>query len=458
MRLILGLDDFLLHTRRQEAAVAWDLAAVVNAHMLLVGKSGNGKTHTLRRLIGQMAVADPAPRIHIMDVHGDIGVDGASSVQFSESTGYGLNPLRISAHPHFGGTRRRIQDFVATVGAARALGNKQEAVLRRLLNDLYAEHGFFPQDPASWSLEGGEARHPPKRHPTVEDARRLAADKLRQITLGADGKAARALDELNRKAAGLRRKLRLPGGSPGEGRHAFEEETAKLKEEAIAAYAAYVNAVESGAELDDHLQYGSKDVLKSVLDRLENLAATGLFKSVHPPFDRDAAVWRYDIAALREEEKRLFVEFRLQEIFAEALKRGPLPNGSECLRHVLVLDEAHLFFRDDPDNILDTVAKEGRKFGLALVCASQSPTHFSDDFVSNCGTKIVLGIDPMFWDGAVRKMRIDLKTLKFIKPHAVMAVQMSLRGDAKSHFTMVRVSESRPAAAASARPGAEDAR
>jgi len=66
MRLILGFDDFLLHTRRQEAAVAWDLAAVVNAHMLLVGKSGNGKTHTLRRLIGQMAAADPAPRIHIM--------------------------------------------------------------------------------------------------------------------------------------------------------------------------------------------------------------------------------------------------------------------------------------------------------------------------------------------------------------------------------------------------------
>ena len=131
---------------------------------------------------------------------------------------------------------------------------------------------------------------------------------------------------------------------------------------------------------------------------------------------------------MREEEKRLFVEFRLQEIFAEALKRGPLPNGSERLRHVLVLDEAHLFFRDDPDNILDTVAKEGRKFGLALVCASQSPTHFSDDFVSNCGTKIVLGIDPMFWDGAALKMRIDTRTMKFIKPHAVMAVQMSLQG------------------------------
>jgi DNA helicase HerA-like ATPase len=39
------------------------------------------------------------------------------------------------------------------------------------------------------------------------------------------------------------------------------------------------------------------------------------------------------------------------------------------------------------------MAKEGRKFGLDLICASQSPGHFSDDFVSNAGTKIILGID-----------------------------------------------------------------
>jgi DNA helicase HerA-like ATPase len=440
MRLILGFDDYLLHTRGVETPVAWSLGAVVNAHMLLVGKSGNGKTHTLKRIVRQMAEAEHAPRIHIMDVHGDIGVNGASPVQFSESSGYGLNPLRISPHPHFGGTRRRVQDFVATVGAARALGHKQEAVIRHLLNKLYAEHGFLQHDASTWRIDGDPAR----RHPTVDDLREFAGAKLRQLALGADGKAARALEEVNRKAAGLGRKLRLAADSEDVDSQAAAEDIAKLKTEAIGAYAAYVNAIETGVELEDHLQLGGKDVLKSVVDRLDNLAATGIFKSAHPPFRRDAPVWRYDIAALREEEKRLFVEFRLQEIFAEAARRGPMQGGEERLRHVLVLDEAHLFFRDDPDNILNTIAKEGRKFGLALVCASQSPTHFSDDFVSNCGTKIVLGIDPMFWDGAARKMRIDLRTLKFIKPHAVMAVQMSLRGDAKFQFTMVRVSENRP--------------
>lgn len=48
------------------------------------------------------------------------------------------------------------------------------------------------------------------------------------------------------------------------------------------------------------------------------------------------------------------------------------------------------------DNIINIISKEARKFGLGLICASQSPTHFSEDFISNVGTKIILGLDQMF--------------------------------------------------------------
>jgi hypothetical protein len=149
-------------------------------------------------------------------------------------------------------------------------------------------------------------------------------------------------------------------------------------------------------------------------------------------------VWRYDLAALREAEKRMFVEFRLQELYGVHFAQGPMADR-DGLRAVVVLDEAHLFHRDDADSIVGTIAREGRKFGIGLILASQSPGHFADDFLANVGTKIVLGLDQMFWDAAVRKMKIGAGMLKDIRPHRTMAVHMSRLGDTRSGFELVRI-------------------
>jgi len=98
-------------------------------------------------------------------------------------------------------------------------------------------------------------------------------------------------------------------------------------------------------------------------------------------------VWRYNIRALSMEERKLFVLFSLEEIFARAMQRGQ----QDEIVEVIVLDEAHIYADDDPDNIINTIAKESRKFGVALICASQSPTHFTDDFVSSVATRSSLG-------------------------------------------------------------------
>jgi DNA helicase HerA-like ATPase len=206
----------------------------------------------------------------------------------------------------------------------------------------------------------------------------------------------------------------------------------------------YIENLETGKELEDFVKYESKEVLKSVVERFENLKASGVFKNKLPPFDANNPVWHYDITALREDEKRMFVEFRLQELFSAGLEKGPIRRQEEgVLRDIMIIDEAHLFFRDDQNNILNTIAKEGRKFGLGLICASQSPTHFSEDFFSNVGTKVVLGVDEMYWDNLVRKMKIESKLLQYIKPFHVVGVQMSNKGETRSRFTMVRVPDSR---------------
>jgi len=95
MKIQLGHDDYLL-SKNQTSPVYCDFDALVNAHMLIMGKTGMGKTTFLRRAINQMVQNTHTPRIHIMDVHGDIELAGASSVRFSESTEYGLNPFVVS--------------------------------------------------------------------------------------------------------------------------------------------------------------------------------------------------------------------------------------------------------------------------------------------------------------------------------------------------------------------------
>lgn len=442
MRFPLGNNAYLKRTENRDVPVVWDSRTAINPHMLVVGGSGAGKTHTLRRLVRSMAeTSRGGARIHVFDVHGDIDLPGASTVKFSESTAYGQNPLAVDPDPDHGGVRRRIQSLAAALNrTSRQLGSRQEAVLRSLLADLYAANGFHADRPDSWRLDDGMARRYPKKHPTLQDAARFGAAKLKALYLGADSRAVAALEQVNARARTVYAKAKAMGqikqtlGQAAE-TQAPDAELEKAKDQAVEAYAAAVRAIGTGRELDDLVRYDSRDVLRSVVERLENLYATGIFRPEPPPFDPKAPVWRYDIRALAADEKKLFVCFRLEEMLRQAMRRGVQDKVVE----VAVLDEAHLFFTDEQDNPLNALAKEARKFGLALVCASQSPTHFSEDFLGNVATKVILGIDEMYWDGTARKLKIDIKTLQYIAPKRTLAVQVKTGEEARARFVGVEI-------------------
>ncbi|RIY41029.1 DUF5710 domain-containing protein [Neopusillimonas maritima] len=479
------------YQRKVTQPITWDSRTAVNGHCLIVGMSGAGKTFQLCKMIDQMRSSSSKPvRFHVFDVHGDIRIDSASSVLFSEQTRYGLNPLRVIPDPHYGGVRKSIQAFIATMNRVRALGTKQEAVLRSILNDIYARNGFKAKDPSTWYVNENEARlisdgsdgrmyldvpieekddakslgakwdagqkcwfvnisdyqgpiqrWPPKTtarsHPTLADALGMAKYILQKTFLGASVEAITHLQATNRAAAGMNRKLlkahRLREARIDEAD--LSEEVEKAKKKAIDAYSNYVNSIQSGTELMDVLKYDSTEVLKSVINRLENLNATGIFKSTAPPFDPRLPVWRYELSPLSLEERKLFVLFRLQELFNNAVQRGPQDHISD----VIILDEAHIYADDDPDNIINTIAKEARKFGVALICASQSPTHFTEDFIASVGTKVILGIDEMYWRASVTKMRVPESALQWIKLTKSMLVQVKRQNDTKNEWSMVLI-------------------
>jgi hypothetical protein len=134
-----------------------DTTETLNPHLQVSGLTGTGKTIMLQKLVNsfvESAVEQQKPiRVHVFDPHGDIELSHVSKVKFSEANSYGYNPLDVNPHPDYGGVRRAIQKFIAAVKKQKALGTKQEAAMRYLLEDLFVAHGFKADDPQSWVLD-----------------------------------------------------------------------------------------------------------------------------------------------------------------------------------------------------------------------------------------------------------------------------------------------------------------
>lgn len=317
MKLFFGYNQYELSQHKKEIPVIWDSDMVATRHMLIMGQSGSGKTYTLRNIINQLKNQnkDTNFRIHVFDFHGDIDLEGSSSVKFSATTDYGFNPLIINPDLDFGGVRNKIQSFIGLINSSgRSLGPKQESVLRNLLIDLYAANGFYVNKPETWKLNDGMKRKYPKKHPTLQDAIKFSTFKLQSLMLGSDNRAMSLLEQLNKSAVKLYSKLKYANKEQIEIEKA-KTELSEAKSRCIEEYTQYVNSIDKGTELSDLMKYDSKDVMKSVVERLENLYNCGIFKEQQPPFDTNSTVWRYDIKALRLEEKKMFVNMLLEQIF-----------------------------------------------------------------------------------------------------------------------------------------------
>ncbi|MBE8232768.1 MAG: ATP-binding protein [Endozoicomonadaceae bacterium] len=403
--------------------VVWRANELINGHMLVVGGSGTGKTYNIRKIVRSFIESTERPlRIQILDVHDDIDIDfDCSECLFSETSEFGLNPLEIESDMDTGGVRKGIQRFIYTINKAssRPIGDRQESVLRALLEDLYAANGFYIDKPQSWSCEGLQYNGKRKKHPTIDDLYNYTFFKYKQNFLGGSYKTSKCLSEVNKFTQKMQ-KICMQAKSAGHMSEFDEKELDKLKDGAITSYSDYVISIKTGRELDNYIKYDNKAVLKSVLDRIDNLRNCGIFKNTPPNFDKNKTIWRYRLRALGSAEKKMFGLFKLQEIYNDALKNG-LCN---YIKDVVVIDEANIFFDTDPDNILNILANEIRKFGVALICASQSFSHFSNDFIAACACKIVLGLDEMYWEKQAKQLQIKKEMLAWIKPQRSALVNL----------------------------------
>ena len=388
--------------------IVWNPLKVVNPHGMFVAGSGAGKTFNIQKFVEFMQ--NPI-RFHIIDVHGDIDFDPnlCSTVKFSETSDIGLNPLVVNDDLDFGGVRRAINSFIKMIeSTSRKLGEKQLPTLRNILIDVYTANGFLLDNPKTWSIQYDNRPNQQykKRYPTLDDVIRYTRFKLQQTFTGSNSKGASCLEKLNQNVYQLNRKFKKATNDP-------EIDLSKEKEKCIETYIEYVNNIETGKEHEDLMKYDSAEVLKRILEKLEELKASGIFKNNPPEFDKNKYIYRYDVKSLSDDELKMFVDVLMKKIFFDAKASGI----KESVTDIIINDEAHKVTSDDSEHRINIILKEARKFGLGWFGASQSFSHFSDDILESTATKLLLNIDEMYQESSAKKLRFDVANFKYMVLH-----------------------------------------
>ena len=444
MQHYFGIDQYQYNQKKQQLRVTLDTENLINGHTLLCGMSGVGKSYQLQKMIASAQAS--GVEVEVFDPHDELHVPGSVAVRYSEATRYGYNPLALNPDPHSGGVRKRINWLLALINStSRKLGPKQETALRYLLQDIYFLNGCYDDKPQSWQkkqitesqraefIEQNNYGALKQFYPTLGDLISYAERKVKALYLGADNKTITNLDKVNKMSAKLKATLtRLGKETDDEEALKLEQKLEDLKHDAVSAYSDYIYSIETGREFTDVVKYNSKDVIQSVFDRLRNPDASGIFRPNPPPFG-NAQVRVHQMKSLSDDEQRMFVQLRLEELFRARRDKQTVRD----VQQIVVIDEAHKYADEESDNMLNVISLEGRKYGMAVWCASQSPTHFSSDFLSNCGATILLGIHTSFWDGACRKMKIDESVLRFIRPQKVVAVKFQRKAETDARFQNV---------------------
>jgi DNA helicase HerA-like ATPase len=437
MKAILGVDS-------RNKAVSWEPDRLINPHVIITGMSGAGKTHFLRSFINQIVASSTHRfRTHLIDIHGDIEIPGAHTLDFTSQMPYGFNPLVIDPNPHAGGVNAAITRFLKLLSktANYKIGDRQEAVMRALLTEIYEKKGFFVDNTTSWRLDDGYSRNRPKTFPTVSDAYRFSKSKFEQMFFGGNSQTLACVREVARKQKSL---LRAAGQSNDKSKSVLDNnDFVKALESLQDAYTEYFANIHkgNGQEFIDVIRYPNKDMLAGVVDRLEKLHFMGVFSGDSPPFNPNTPVWRYKLNMLDRDASVLFAHTLSESIFRNAVRNGE----SKHIRDIIVLDEAKRFQDDSPDSIFNIIGNEGRKFGVALFSSSQSHSHFTSDAIQSSATSIILRQDESNFAKVKNLTNVDLDDLKTLAGRQTALIKMNVNSGTSSGYEKVIVNSQKVA-------------
>lgn len=143
--------------------------------------------------------------------------------------------------------------------------------------------------------------------------------------------------------------------------------------------------------------------------KLATLFTYGIFSRPQFPIER---LTRIDLSKLPEEVAALAAETIARQLLNQHRLDGE--TGSKLPKTYLVIDECKVMPKGSK-SACSRIAADGRKFGLALMVASQSERHMDADVIGNCSTHVVLPVAPMETNKVSKKFRVNPRALAMLK-------------------------------------------
>lgn len=138
-------------------------------------------------------------------------------------------------------------------------------------------------------------------------------------------------------------------------------------------------------------------------------------------FGAPAGAYVLELKGLEQSLSRVVTEMLLWNLIGYVESLGPSP-----LRCAILLDEAHrLSFEEDSP--VEKLLREGRKFGLGMILASQQPEDFSSVAFSNTATKLVFNVSD---DKGIVARQLARRSYEIGLSHLMKAVSSLRRGRA----------------------------
>lgn len=298
----------------------WNPCQLPNAHVVVIGSSGSGKTQTLKALALALSEHFTETQIIIIDFHGDQSLKGETCYPLNMQSPHGINPLAINLDPEGGGVNLQALSVLAILERALApLGANQKGALLDVLNEAYQRRGISQDDRSTWT----------KEPPTFADLQLIIVERE-------DGK---------------------------------------------------------------------------LMLKMAQTFAYGIFSRPQPAMTEH--VVRLDVSKLPPHLQAIAAECFARQLLAAHRLAGEIEGQTP--RTFLFIDEAKEMPRDH-GSACDRIIADGRKYGLALVLASQSERHLSLDVISNSSTKIVLPVDQTEVRAVARKFRFNESRVAALAP------------------------------------------
>jgi len=408
------------------------LSTLENGFYLALGKSGSGKTTTIRKMIDQLMGYELAPlnvrqnckpTFHIIGYHPDyqfidflrsgcasnISEDDVNVLSFDYDKGNAginvLEPLIKTKSEVY----KSIEDFVALCQIAHpGLGLIQKTYLKDILAHVITK-----------------VREEEDRAADLTDLYNEIVHIQKSIKSGLTDSTLRKILRLKESKENKNNRIKNEKLTPKQ-----IEDINKEIEEDTAAIIEETNTLIKSDEIWVSGEYYSEfdvKILSTIQPVITELIRPKFFTRKHGVAPKRGKINFYDISMLDERSMSLMTRVLLSRIFngcrlsmPEEMRDPEYPNTFIIADEVRYM-ESSLKSKTDPGNL---IVGGGRKFGLAMWVGGQSADQLSDDMISAFSLKIIMEQNDTKYKDTYKHFRIKESLLNKVKAKQTGAIKV----------------------------------